>query len=206
MSDASQLTQELVERAGDGDAAARRDLLDRYRDHLRRMVAARLDRRLAPRIDASDVVQETLAEAAGRLDEYLHERPLPFFGWLRQLAGERVIQTHRRHLHSERRSVTRESRAVELGLSEASAVELVRQLIAPDPSPSNNLARQESYDRLMTALESLSPRDREVMLMRHFEHLSTPEIAEALGIAEAGVRARYYRALSRLRVSLELKP
>jgi hypothetical protein len=91
MSDASQVTQELVERAGEGDAAARLDLLERYREHLRRMVAARLDRRLAPRIDASDVVQETLAEAAGRLDDYLDRRPLPFLGWLRQLAGERVI-------------------------------------------------------------------------------------------------------------------
>jgi RNA polymerase sigma-70 factor (ECF subfamily) len=91
-------------------------------------------------------------------------------------------------LHAHRRSVTRESRAVELGLSEASAVELVRQLIAPDPSPSNHLARQESYDRLMAALAALSPRDREVLLMRHFEHLSTPEIAEALGLAEGASR------------------
>ena len=69
---------------------ARRDLLEHYRDYLRRMVAARLDRRLAPRIDASDVVQETLADAAHRLDEYLSDPPLPFFGWLRVLAGEHV--------------------------------------------------------------------------------------------------------------------
>ena len=61
------------------------------------MIAARLDRRLAPRVDASDVVQDTLADAADQLDEYLREQPLPFLAWLRQLAGVRIRKMHRRH-------------------------------------------------------------------------------------------------------------
>jgi RNA polymerase sigma-70 factor, ECF subfamily len=61
-----------------GDEAFRRDLLERYRDILRRMVAARLDRRLASRLDPSDVVQETLAHAARELDKFLRGRSLPF--------------------------------------------------------------------------------------------------------------------------------
>ena len=67
----------MIDRAGRGDEDARHKLLERYRDYLRRMVAVRLDRRVAARVDASDVVQETLVEAARRLDDYLRDRPLP---------------------------------------------------------------------------------------------------------------------------------
>lgn len=194
-------TQGLIDRAGRGDDDARHALLERYRGYLRRMVAARLDRRLASRIDPSDIVQDTLADAARRMDEYLRDQPLPFFGWLRQLAGERVIDAHRRHVFSQRRSVNRESRALEL--CDESAVALSRKLMASDTSPSNRMLRQERLDEVMAALAALSPRDREVLVMRHLEQLSTAEIAEALGITEGAVESRLLRALIRLRGRLE---
>src|SRR5262245_15556504 len=77
---------DLLRRAGQGDPAARDELLRRYRPRLRQLVALRLDPRLAARIDPSDVVQETLAEASGKLAAYLRQQPLPFYPWLRQLA------------------------------------------------------------------------------------------------------------------------
>jgi RNA polymerase sigma-70 factor, ECF subfamily len=80
----------LIDRAASGDDPARVELLELYRDHLRRMVAARLARRLLRRVDASDVVQETLAEASKRLTDYLREQPLPFLAWLRQLAPKQA--------------------------------------------------------------------------------------------------------------------
>src|SRR5262245_29457747 len=57
-------TDVLLDQAERGDQRARDLLLARYRDRLRRMVALRLDRRLAARVDPSDVLQESLAEAA----------------------------------------------------------------------------------------------------------------------------------------------
>ena len=77
---------ELLHRAGDGDPAARDQLLQRHRPRLRRLVMLRLDRRLMARVDPSDVVQETLAEAARKLPAYVRLRPLPFYPWMRQLA------------------------------------------------------------------------------------------------------------------------
>ena len=109
MTETERATQDLIDRAGQGDDDARRELLERYRDYLRRMVASRLDRRLAPRLDPSDIVQETLADAAGRMDDYLRNPTLPFFGWLRLIAGEHIRDAHRRHLFAQRRSITRES-------------------------------------------------------------------------------------------------
>jgi RNA polymerase sigma-70 factor (ECF subfamily) len=72
------------------------------------MVALRIDRRMTARVDPSDVVQEALADAAGSLSDYLKNRPLPFYPWLRQFAWERLLQLHRHHLQAKRRSVTRE--------------------------------------------------------------------------------------------------
>jgi RNA polymerase sigma-70 factor (ECF subfamily) len=202
MTELTQVTNLLIDRAGHGDDSARRELLERYRDYLRRMVSARLDRRIAPRVDASDVVQDTLAEAARRLDSYLKDRPLPFYGWLRHIAAECVIQTHRKHVGSLKRSVAFENRMPEI--TDASAVGLVRSLIAKDTSPSNKLAHQELIDQLTTALAELPPRDREVLVMRHFEHLSAAEIAETLGIKEGAVKLRLLRALNRIRAIMEV--
>src|SRR5947199_4295375 len=117
-------TEQLVERAAHGDAAARQQLLTRHRPRLRRMVAVRLDRRLAARVDPSDLVQETLAEAAEDLSDYLRRRPIPFYPWLRQIACQRLIDVHRRHLHAGKRSVTREEPPA---LTDQSALELARR-------------------------------------------------------------------------------
>src|SRR4051794_20248357 len=101
-------TEELLARAARGEADARSSLLVRHRDRLARMVACRLERRLAARVDPSDVVQEVLAEADRKLARSLAERPLPFYPWLRQLAWEHLAPLHRRHVRAEKRSVRRE--------------------------------------------------------------------------------------------------
>jgi RNA polymerase sigma-70 factor, ECF subfamily len=204
MTNPSEPIQDLLDRAEQGDATARHELLERYRIYLRRMVAARLDRRLAARVDASDIVQETLADAARRLDVYLVTRPLPFFGWLRKLAGEQVIQAHRTHVLAQRRTVVRESRIPEL--SDESAIAFGRSFVAQDTSPSNRLLHQERDEQVMETLAALPDRDREVLVMRHFEHLTTADIAEALGITEGAVEGRLLRAVQRLRSRLGAMP
>jgi RNA polymerase sigma-70 factor, ECF subfamily len=99
-------TEELLDQAKAGDRTARQRLLMRHRDRLRQMVALRIDRRMAARVDPSDVVQEALAVAAQSLSDYLRDRPLPFYPWLRRFAWERLLQLHRHHLRTQRRSVT----------------------------------------------------------------------------------------------------
>jgi RNA polymerase sigma-70 factor (ECF subfamily) len=201
MLDDTGLRHELIDRAAGGDQAARGELLEGYRDYLRRMVAARLDRRLAPRVDASDLVQETLATAAARLDEYLRDRRISIIGWLRGLARQRVVDAHRHHLVADRRTVTRESRVPDP--PDYSALDLGRRLFAGDTSPSNNLMRREQNDRILAGLASLSARDREILVMKYLEQRSTAEVAEALGLTERGVKGRHVRALVRLREIME---
>ena len=194
-------TELLLAAAAGGDAAARDRLLDRHRGRLRRLIAVRLDPRLAARVDASDVVQETLADAAGRLDAYLRERPLPFYPWLRQIAWDHMIGTHRQHVRAGRRSVTREEPPA---LPGESVLELADRLLAVSSGPSATLRREERRALVRRALDRLPERDREVLVLRYLEQLSTAEAAAVLGISDGAVKLRLLRALQRLREFLEV--
>ena len=121
-------TQELLQHAGRGEPDAVNRLLDRHRLSLRRMVHLRLDRALARRVDASDVVQDVLLEASRRLDEYIRDPKLPFHLWLRQLAKDRIVDMHRRHRAAQRRSIEREQPLATGGNGERSAFDLAAQL------------------------------------------------------------------------------
>jgi RNA polymerase sigma-70 factor (ECF subfamily) len=186
----------LMKKARQGDEAACQELLTLHRDRLRHMVAVRLDRRMAARVDPSDVVQEAFADAARKLPVYLRDRPLPFYPWLRQLAWERLVKLHQRHIGVGKRSVTRE---VSCPLPDESALELARRLLAPGPSPSERLQRQELYARVQAALAQLAEHDREVLVLRYLEQMSTAEIAAVLGITAGAVKVRHLRALERIR-------
>src|SRR5262249_37247722 len=192
-------TEELLDRAGRGDGAARQRLLSRHRHRLRQMITVRLDRRLAARIDPSDIIQEALADAARGLDDYLRDRPVPFYPWLRRFAWERLVEVNRRHLPARRRSVAREER---LDLPDQSVRALVDRLVAGGTSPSRRLMHQELRDHVQAALDRLDPRDREVLVLRYLEQLSTAESAAALGISAGAVKMRHLRALQKLRADL----
>jgi RNA polymerase sigma-70 factor (ECF subfamily) len=170
----------------------------RPRPRLRQLVALRLDRRLAARVDPSDVVQETLAEADRRLAEYLRRRPLPFYPWLRQLALERLIDLHRRHVRAGRRSVLREEPGPP-ALGDEWALHLVDQLLARSSSPSARLCRRELRDRVQAALARLAGPDRELLVLRPLEQLPARNIAAVLDITEGAVYTRHLRALERVR-------
>jgi RNA polymerase sigma-70 factor (ECF subfamily) len=195
-------TDLLLERAGRGDRDAGERLFAHNLPRLRQLIALPLDRRLAPRLDPSDVVQETLAEAARRLPAYLRDRPLPFYPWLRQLALERVIDGHRQHIRAGKRSVAREERALP-PLPDGSAAELAQRLLARGGSPSAGLRRGEVGARVRAALDRLPEADRELLVLRHLEELPTRHIAAVLGLSEGAVKMRHLRALQRLRGLLD---
>jgi RNA polymerase sigma-70 factor (ECF subfamily) len=188
-------TDDLLAAAARGEADARGRLLDRHRRRLERMVAVRLDRRLAARVDPSDLVQETLAEADRRLDGYLRDRPLPFYPWLRQLAEDRLAAAHRRHVRAGRRAVDREEPG---GLPPASAQELADRLADSSAGPGTRLERAERVTRVRAALERLSGPDREVLVLRYLEQLPTADTAAVLGLTEGAVKMRLLRAVQRL--------
>ncbi len=163
------------------------------------MVAVRLDPRLSPRVDPSDVVQEALAAAAELLPEYLVKKPIPFYPWLRRLAWERLVKLHRQHIGTGKRSVARE---VMPELPDGSVNILARLVIANNTSPSDQAMRKELQIRVRAALNKLGERDREVLILRYLEQLSAAEIATILESTPGAIKVRHLRALERLRLLL----
>lgn len=82
------------------------------------------------------------------------------------------------------------------------SIETFRDLVSDAPSPEERLLHEEEVRRLLAAMDELSERDREVVSLRYASELEYPEIAGILGIREAAVRTRLWRALGRLREAL----
>src|SRR5215813_9863963 len=136
-------TDLLLQRVAQGDRQGLGALLERHRKRLRRMVALRLDQRLAGRIDASDVLQETFLEVAARLPEYLRQPTMPFFLWLRFLTGQKVMELHRHHLGAQMRDAGREIALYRGALPETSSAALAAHLLGHDTRPSEAAMRAE---------------------------------------------------------------
>jgi len=201
VSDANELDP-LLERAAGGDSVARQELLALHEDQLKRMVRVRMDRRLAARVDPSDVVQEAYLEAWQKLSSYLEERPVAFYPWIRRIAWERLVDLHRAHVGAQRRSVERERRHAP-ALPDHSTVELISRLAATGTSASARLVREEAKRRLARALEKLRPADRELLVLRYLEELSVKDVAGIVGASEGAVKVRCFRAVERLHALLE---
>lgn len=194
--------KELLLRAAQDDSAALDELFQMYRHRLKGMLHWRLDPRLRTRVDESDVIQETLVDAARKFSEYAQAPQLPFYLWLRHLAGLKLAELHRTHLSAQKRSARRET-SLEFGdFAPASSVVLADAFAGNLTSPSEAAMRHELKRRCQELLDSLEPIDREVLVLKHFEQLSTAETASVLGISKAGAGRRYLAALKRLRAAL----
>jgi RNA polymerase sigma-70 factor, ECF subfamily len=193
----------LLDDAAHGDVQAVRCLLEKHQGRLRKMIAARLDPRLAARLDPSDVVQDTLADAAQKLPDYLRDRPLPFYPWLYRLAADRLARTHRHHVASSVRGIGREQCIDGPSHDEATSTRLVDRLAANDTTPGHRVAREERRLLLARAIERMGEADREVLGLRYLDQLAFDEIAAVLEIGLGAAKMRHLRAVDRLRGLLE---
>jgi RNA polymerase sigma-70 factor (ECF subfamily) len=206
MTNSGTMTDDLLRRARAGDASALGALFAHYRDRLRLMIRLRLDRRVCGRLDPSDVVQEAYLDVARRFPEYAAAPAVPFYVWLRELTGQRLIDLHRRHLGAKMRDAAQEVSLYRGALPQASSASLAQQLLAGLTSPTQAAVRAEMQLQLQEALNSMDPMDREVVVLRHFEELNNLETAAVLGIEPSAASKRYLRAIRRLKAILDQIP
>lgn len=192
-------TREILDAVRRGEGGAEDRLLARHRDAVVKLVRMRMDPRLARRVDASDVVQDALLVAHRRLADYLDGNEMPFHLWIRRIALDRLIDAHRRHREADKRSLDREASV----LDERSTAELFGAVTAGEPTPGAAAVRAELLRRFSDAVAKLPDTDREILLMRHFEHLGNRDAARALGLSDAAAAMRYLRALEKLRAALK---
>jgi RNA polymerase sigma-70 factor (ECF subfamily) len=197
---------DLLGRARAGDNAALAALFTHYRERLRRMIHLRLDRRLSGRVDASDILQDVYLDVRRRMASGGADPNLPFFLWLRLVTGQKLTDFHRRHLGTRMRDAGMEITLHRGSMPAASSASLAAQLLGTMTSPTQAAVKIEHRLIVQEALSGLDPIDREILVLRHFEHLSNDEAALALGLKRSTASQRYVRALMRLKHVLSTIP
>jgi RNA polymerase sigma-70 factor (ECF subfamily) len=118
------------------------------------------------------------------------------------LALDRLEKLHVKHIKGQKRSVAREE-PPPFRLSDESVLRLAKRLAFSGTSPSEHLLRDELRQRVAAAMAQLDEQDREILLLRFLEQLTTKEIAATLGLKEGSVRMRQLRALEKLQSLLD---
>jgi RNA polymerase sigma-70 factor (ECF subfamily) len=186
-------------RAGDRPALGR--LLESYRAYLGVLARVQIGRRLQGKVDADDVVQEAFLGAYRDFAQFRGTSEAEFRAWLRQILASLLANLVRHYQGTQRRDIRLERRlAVEL---EQSSVALDRGLVAPQSSPSQQAARREQAVALADALARLPDDFRDLLILRHLEGLTFPEVARRLGRTVDSVKKQWPRALASLRRLLE---
>lgn len=186
-------------RVGDKDALGR--LLEQYRNYLMLLSRLEIGRRLQGKVDAGDLVQETFLEAQRDFAQFQGSSEKELISWLRQILVSNLLNLVRHYLGTKRRDVRLER---ELAVDVDSSSQMLGQIpISPQSSPSQQAARREQAVILANALEQLPEHYREVIVLRHLQGLSFPDIARQTERTVDSVEKLWARALVRLRRLLE---
>jgi RNA polymerase sigma-70 factor (ECF subfamily) len=167
--------------------------LDRYGEYLRLLARLQLDGRLKAKLDASDVVQQTLLKAHEHRDQFRGQCEAELVGWLRSIlantlaAAARTFSAEARDLERERSLVTDSSTRIEGWLA------------AEQSSPSERVIRYEELRRLAAALAKLPADQREVVELHHLKGRPVAEVAATLRRTKPAVMGLLFRGLKRLR-------
>lgn len=194
----------LLSQALEGCEAARGDLLEAYRAYLELLAPVELGRRLRTKLDAADVVQETFLEAHRNFELFRGRTEPEFAAWLRQILAGRICNLVRHYLGTKGRDVRREQ-GWNINLDQSSQA-IDRGFFALQSTPSQHVAQREQSVLLAEALARLSEDYREVVVLRHFEELTFPEVAERMQRSVDSVQKLWVRALAALKQSLREVP
>lgn len=190
-----QLQQTENSVSSDSDGAS----LDGFRSYLRVLAHMQLDRRVRSKVDASDIVQQTLMQAHQAREQFRGENDAQRAAWLRQILARNLIHATR-DMTREKRDVRRE-KSMQAALDQSS-LRLEGMLADDASSPSMKLNREEQILQIANAVEELPEAQREALLMHYLEQKTLPEIAETMERTRGSVAGLVRRALETLRGTL----
>jgi RNA polymerase sigma-70 factor (ECF subfamily) len=170
--------------------------LERFRAYLHLLARAQLDGRWQGKVDASDIVQQTLLKAHTALEQFRGREPAELAAWLRQILA-RTLADCLRDLRRDKRDVALE-RSLEAAVEESSSG-LVRWLASEQSSPSEQAMHNEQLVELTEALGELPEPQRRALMLKHCEGRSLAEIGRELGRSPAAVASLLRRGLKQLR-------
>jgi RNA polymerase sigma-70 factor (ECF subfamily) len=189
--------ESLLALARKGDEVALGRLLERYRGYLELLARLQIGRRLQRKVDAADLVQEAFLKAARDFASFRGATAEEWANWLREILACSTANLVRHYLGTRRRD-QRLERELAAELDQSSRA-LDGGLLARGSSPSQRVVRREQALQLADALNQLPDDYREVLILRHLEELSFPDVAGRMGRSLDSVKNLWTRALARLR-------
>ncbi len=174
--------------------------LERFRQYLLLLARLHLGDRGRAKLDASDVVQETLLEAHRKRGQFRGASEAELAAWLRQMLAFSIADAHRAQ-HRAKRDIAREQ-SLHAALNDSSS-KLASLLAAPQSSPSQRASRQEQLVRLADALAQLPEDQRQAVVRKHLQGDTVAAIAQAMNRSETAVGGLLRRGMARLRELLK---
>jgi RNA polymerase sigma-70 factor (ECF subfamily) len=188
---------DLIRRAQQGDDEARERLFASCRSYLGFAARAQLESWLKVKVDASDLVQQTMLEAHCDFERFQGDSERQLLAWLRKILLHNVADFVRHYRGTAKRQVRREVPFA--NRAESGPPAGAPEPAAPGASPSQEFLRRDNELRLMDALERLPPDYQEVILLRNLQRLPFNEVAEQMGRSRPAVQMLWKRAIDKLR-------
>ncbi len=182
--------EELIRCARQGDREALGELLEKHRPFLRAISQRHISGKLAARLDASDVIQQTCLSVYGNFKKFAGNQEAEFMAWLQRIHEQNIQNAIRDHAYAQKRAVGREQ-------SLDAGPEFVPQ--AKQSTASQRAIRGEEAVRLAETMQRLSEDQREVVRLRHLEGRTLAQIAEQMNRSESAIIGLLKRGMQNLR-------
>lgn len=191
---------DLIQMARNGSGECLGELLDHYRNYLKLLASTKIPHWVQGRAGSSDVVQEVCIQAHQSFGQFRGTTEGEFVAWLRAVLASRLNRMMEQHVGAEKRDVRREHSLNQMANSlSRSSIRLEELLVDQAGSPSAEMQRGELLHAMSNLMVELPEDYRIVLLLRHIEGLSFPEVAAQLGRTPGATRMLWFRAIDRLR-------
>ncbi len=185
-------TDDLLVHVRGGNQDAWREVYRRYRPFLTLAITEETGLILE---DPDDVIQSAFLSAWKDIEQFSYRGGGSLRAWLRRIVVHKNLEKLRK---LQRRRTTTTQSALETGWDET--------VVDPQQrDPAESAAAQDSQRRLFQCMDqNLKPIEREILMLRHFEYLSTPQVSEIVELAERTVRDHYKSGMERIARTLKL--
>jgi RNA polymerase sigma-70 factor, ECF subfamily len=175
------------------------DDLESFRPYLHVIAESQLHSRLKSKVDAADLVQQTLLQAHQARDQFRGSTGAEKAAWLRTILNNVLLATAR-DFSRQRRDVTREQAMAAI---EQSSLHLANLLTATTSSPSAAMHRQERANALAQAMLSLTTDQRQAIMLKYWHGATLAQIGEELDKSTEAVAGLIFRGMQKLRGKLD---
>jgi RNA polymerase sigma-70 factor (ECF subfamily) len=194
---------DLLAKARNNDPRQLDALFGQCRNFLTIIARAQVESWLRAKVDASDLVQQTMLEAYRDFHNFRGATEAEWLAWLRQILNHNAANFIRQYHGTAKRQAQREIPFAQTGLGERNG-EATAAFGAPVPadngeSPSQQLLRKEREWQVAEALAQLSPDHQEVIQLRNLQRLPFDEVAQRMGRTRPAVQMLWMRAIEKLR-------